>query len=255
MAASRATSGESGGTGTAASNRLLGALPDARREHLAGLLSPVALALGTVVFEPGRLIDSVDFPRNCVESLVTPVADGRTVEVAAVGNDGIVGVPLAIGGSLAVRAICAVPGVVDRIDATTFERQMATDIHLRELVDDYEQALINRLSIAVACNRLHSTTQRLARWLLTSSDQTGGMRFVTTLGFLGQLLGCSETSVGRSALKLEEEGLISHDRGRITILDPAGLRMAACECYALIKREADGVIQKALVRTLVLTDS
>lgn len=208
-----------------------------------------------MLFEPGQIIDSVDFPRDCVESLVTPLANGRTVEVAAVGNDGILGIPLVPGGSLAVRAICSVPGIVDRIDATTFRRQIETNPHLRELVNDYEQALINRLAAAVACNRLHSTTERLARWLLTTNDQTGAMSFVTTLEFLGQLLGCSETSVGRSAQTLQDAGLIRHGRGRITILDPAGLRMAACECYALIKREADGVVQKALVRTLVLADS
>ncbi len=254
MAASGATSDEFGGTGTVP-NRLLGALPDARREHLAALLRPVALSLRTVVFEPGQVIDSVDFPRDCVESLVTPLADGRTVEVAAVGNDGIVGIPLVPGGSLAVRAVCSVPGVVDRMDAVAFRHEIEGDIHLRELVDDYEQAIINRLSAAVACNRLHSTEERLARWLLTSHDQTGGMSFVTTLEFLGQLLGCSETSVRRSVQTLQKAGLIRHRRGRITILDPAGLRMAACECYALIKREADGVVQKALVRTLVLTES
>ena len=251
--ASRAARDEHGGAGTAA-NRLLGALPDGCRERIAGLLSPVALSLRSVVFEPGQTINSVDFPRDCVESLVTPVADGRTVEVAATGNDGIVGVPLVPGGSLTVRAVCSVPGIVDRIDATAFDEQIKSDPHLRELVDDYEQSLINRLSIAVACNRLHSTTERLARWLLTSSDQTGGTTFATTFAFLGELLGCSETSVGRSAQSLQDGGLIRHERGRITIVDPANLRMAACECYALIKREADGVIQKVLVRTLVLTD-
>jgi len=254
MAASGASSDEFGGAETVP-NRLLRALPDARREHLAALLSPVELRLRTVIFEPGQIIDSVDFPRGCVESLVTPLADGRTVEVAAVGNDGILGVPLVPGGSLAVRAVCSVPGVVDRMDARTFGHEIEADVHLRELVDDYEQAMINRLAVAVACNRLHSTEERTARWLLTSHDQTGAMSFVTTLEFLGSLLGCSETSIRRSVQSLQKAGLIRHHRGRITILDPPGLRMAACECYALIKREADGVVQKALVRTLLLTES
>lgn len=252
--ASRAARDEQGGAEPAAANRLLGALPHGRRKRLAGLSSPVELTLGTVLFEPGQIIDSVDFPRDGVELLVTPLADGRTVEVAAVGNDGILGIPLVPGGSLAVRAVCSVPGFVDRFDAMLFRQQVETDTHLGELVDDFEQSLINRLSIAVACNRLHSTTERLARWLLTSSDQTGGMSFDTTFAFLGQLLGCGATSIGRSVQALQDAGVIRHDRGRITIVDPANLRMAACECYGLIKREADGVVQKALVRTLVLTD-
>jgi len=246
---------DEGGAGGIAGNRLLEALPSSSRLHLTGLMTPVVVPMRTVLFEPGQAIRSVDFPRGCVETLVTPTRDGRTVEVASVGSDGILGVPLVPGGSLAVRAVCSVTGVVDRIDATAFADLVAHDVHLRELVDDYRQSLFNRLSTTVACNRLHTTRERLARWLLTSADQTGASRFATTFGFLGQLLGCSETAAARSAQALQEAGLISLRRGRITIVDAARLRMASCECYLLIKREADGVVQKALVRTLVLTDS
>ena len=135
--------------------------------------SHVRIESNTVLFEAGQRIDVVDFPRTCVVSLITPFDDGSTVEVASVGNEGIVGVPVVLGGSLAVEAICSLGGWIDRIEAIAFTREVERDVDLHEVVNDYLRSVFNQLSQAVACNRLHSTTERLARWLLAGSDRLG----------------------------------------------------------------------------------
>ena len=203
----------------------------------------------TVLFEPGQHIDVVDFPRTCVVSLVTPFHDGTTVEVAAVGSEGIVGVPLAFGGALAVQAICSVGGWSDRMDATTFTHEVESDGDLRKVVDDYVLAVFNQLCQAVACNRLHSTTERLARWLLACRDRIGTDEVAITRQLLGRLLGSGEATVRRCLLTLHAARLINSHDGRITILDRPGLEARGCECYGVIKMELDGVILRATNRS------
>jgi hypothetical protein len=166
--------------GTQGTNRLLDALPVADRERLMRLLRPVFLDIRTVLFEPGQAVVSVDFPVNCVVSLVTPFGGGAIVDVATVGNEGIVGVPLVIGSSLAVRAICSVAGEVLRTDASTYLHEVERRGPLRAVVDDYLQALFGQIAQAAACNRLHSTEQRLSRWLLMSQDRVGVDKFAVT---------------------------------------------------------------------------
>lgn len=236
-------SGVSGGT-----NRLLNALPAAQRHRLMAATSHVRLEPKTVLFEPRQHVDVVDFPRTCVVSLVTPFQDGSTVEVASIGNEGIVGVPLSLGGVLAVQAICSVGGWIDRMQATTFIHEVERDADLREVVDDYLRALFNQLSQAVACNRLHSTTERLARWLLASGDRLGTDEIAITNQLLGQLLGSSEATVRRCSVSLHAAGLIISLRGRMVIVDRPGLEAVACECYGTIKAELDGVVRRARIR-------
>lgn len=231
---------------TEGTNRLLDALSPAHR--LRGSISRVLLEPETVLFEPGRTIDVVDFPGTCVVSLVTPLHNGGIVEVASVGNEGIVGVPVVLGGSLAVRAICSIGGWVDRMAAITFIEEVENRVDLREVVADYVRAVFNQLSQAVACNRVHSTAERLARWLLASDDRLGTGAFLIERGVLGQLLGSSQSTVSRSAQHLQAARLISYERGRVTILDRLGLESVACECYAVIKAQLDGVVQRAAVR-------
>jgi CRP-like cAMP-binding protein len=211
-------------------------------------LSHVRLEPRRVLFEPGQIIDVVYFPCTCVVSLVTPFHDGSAVEVASVGSEGIVGLPVVLGGSLAVQAICSVGGWIDRMDAFTFTDAVESDIDLREVVNDYLRAVFTQLSQAVACNRLHSTTERLARWLLASGDRLGTDQFAITYKILGRLLGSSEATVSRCAQHLQAGGLINSRRGRITIVDRPGLEAIACECYGVIKTELDGVIERAVSR-------
>jgi CRP-like cAMP-binding protein len=180
-----------------------------------------------------------------VVSLVTPLEDGAIVEVATVGNEGIVGVPLVLGGSLAVRAISQVAGWVVRMDAATFLKEVERDGPLREIVNDYLQALFGQISQAAACNRLHSNEERLSRWLLMSHDRVGVDEFGITHEFLGQMLGSRRATVTLSAGILQAAGLIRYHRGQITIIDRPGLESVSCECYGVIKMELDSVVEKA----------
>jgi CRP-like cAMP-binding protein len=230
-------------------NRLLDALSAAHAQRLRGLLRPVFLDVNTVLFDAGETIDFVDFPSTCVVSLVALFAEGITVEVATIGNEGIVGVPMVLGGSLAVRAIASVPGWVDRVDASTFVHEVKCDRHFHELVDDYVLALFGQISQAAACNRLHSNEARLSRWLLMSHDRLGTDEIAITHELLGQMLGTRRPTMTLSAERLRVAGLIRYHRGQVTIVDRAGLEGVACECYAAIRTALDGVVQRAVLRS------
>jgi CRP-like cAMP-binding protein len=229
-------------------NLMLAVLPAADRDRLSARLSPTFLEIKRVLFEPGKPIDSVYFPLNGVISLVTPLEDGAIVEVATVGNEGVVGVPLVLGGSLAVRAISQVAGWVLRMDAATFLHEMARAGPMRDLTDDYLQALFGQISQAAACNRLHTNEERLSRWLLMSHDRVGLDEFAITHEFLGQMLGSRRATVTLSAGILQAAGLIKYHRGQVTIVDRHGLEQVACECYGVIKNELESVLAKAAHR-------
>jgi CRP-like cAMP-binding protein len=226
-------------------NRLLDAMPIDESRRLRSALSPVFLDIEMVLFEPGEPIAFIDFPRNCVVSLVTLFPEGTSVEVASIGNEGIVGVPMRPGGSLAFRAIAAVAGWADRIDAATFLDEVSTDRRLQELVNDYVGALFGEIAQAAACNRLHSNEERLSRWLLMAHDRVGTDEFAITHEFLGQILGSRRATVTLSAESLRAAGLISYHRGRVAIIDRLGLEAAACECYLAMTTELDGVVRRA----------
>jgi CRP-like cAMP-binding protein len=227
-------------------NRLLAALSTAQRQRLRPSLRPVFLDVHTTLFEPGEIIDFVDFPRTCVVSLVTLFQEGITVEVATVGNEGIVGVPMVLGGSLMVRAIASMSGWVDRMDAPTFLAEVKRDRRLHEVVDDYVRALFGEIAQGAACNRLHSNEARLCRWLLMGADRVGTDEFAVTHEFLGQMLGTRRPTVTLSAERLRVAGLIRYHRGQVTIVNRAGLEAVACECYGAIKTALDAVVQRAL---------
>lgn len=224
-------------------NRILEALPAAERTRLAGQLTPVELPIKTVLFEPGQQIEAVYFPVDGVVSLVTALEDGAIVEVATVGNEGIVGVPLLSGGSLAVRAISQVSGRALRMEAGVFLAELDRHGPLGELVRRYVQALFGQISQAAACNRLHSNEERLSRWLLMSHDRVGVDEFAITHEFLGQMLGSRRATVTLSAGILQAAGLIRYHRGLVTVIDRPGLEAVSCECYGVIKDELDRVIQ------------
>ncbi len=225
-----------------AANHLLDSLPVAERTVLMSQLRPAHLIVKTVLFDPGQPIESVYFPLDGVISLVTPLADGNIVEVATIGNEGIVGVPLVAGGSLAVRAISQVGGRSLRMDARAFATEFERLDGFRSLVQRYIQALFGQISQAAACNRLHSNEERLSRWLLMSHDRVGTDTFPITHEFLGQMLGSRRATVTLSAGLLQAAGLIKYHRGRVTIVDREGLEAVSCECYALIKQALDRVV-------------
>ncbi|HEV7679086.1 MAG TPA: Crp/Fnr family transcriptional regulator [Candidatus Dormibacteraeota bacterium] len=222
-------------------NRLLAAMSPAEAERLARGMTPHALEIKTVLFEPGQRIDAVYFPLDGVVSLVTPLEDGAIVEVATVGNEGVIGVPLVPGGSLAVRAISQVPGRALRMETASFLVEMHHRGPLFDVVQSYIQALFGQISQAAACNRLHSNEERLSRWLLMSHDRVGVDEFAITHEFLGQMLGSRRATVTLSAGVLQAAGLIRYQRGHVTIVDREGLEGVSCECYAVIKKELDKV--------------
>jgi CRP-like cAMP-binding protein len=226
-------------------NRILAALPAAERAHLAERLTVVSLPIKTVLFEPGQQIEAVHFPVDGVISLVTALEDGAIVEVATIGNEGIVGVPLLSGGSLAVRAISQVAGQALRMTAGDFLAELEGNGALSHLASRYIQALFGQISQAAACNRLHSNEERLSRWLLMSHDRVGVDEFAITHEFLGQMLGSRRATVTLSAGLLQAAGLIRYHRGQVTILDRVGLEGVSCECYAVIKAELDNVVADA----------
>jgi hypothetical protein len=239
---------DSGSRISGGSNRLLESLPATQRARLLAAASQVRLAPKAVLFESHQDSGTVDFPRTCVISLITPFHDGSAVEVASVGNEGIIGVPVALGGARLVQAVCSIGGWIDRVQAATFTHEVESNVGLHEVVDDYLQSVFNQLSQAIACNRLHSTTQRLARWLLSSGDHLGSDDFAVTDQVLGRLLGASEPTVRQCSLRLEAAGLINSRHSRIAILNRSGLEAEACECYGVIKSDRERVIRRAGLR-------
>jgi CRP-like cAMP-binding protein len=225
-------------------NRILAALPSSERQQVFEVVKNVTLPIKTVLFEPGAPIDAVHFPIDGVISLVTPLGDGAIVEVATIGNEGIVGVPLVPLSGLAVRAISQVAGHCLRMDATTFLEWADRSIAFQALVDSYTQALFGQISQAAACNRLHSSEERLSRWLLMSHDRVGSDEFMITQEFLGQMLAARRSTVSVSAGILQRAGLIRYVRGHVTIVDRAGLEAVSCECYSVIKTELDRVVRR-----------
>ena len=223
-------------------NHLLEALPDDERQALLQQLRPAHLTVKTVLFDPGQTIPSVHFPIDGVISLVTPLADGNIVEVATIGNEGIVGVPLVPGGSLAVRAISQVGGRTLRLEASEFIKDLERLPAFRGLVQKYVQALFGQISQAAACNRLHSNEERLSRWLLMSHDRVGTDEFQLTQEFLAQMLGVRRPTVSAAAGILQKAGLITYHRGRLTVVDRKGLEAASCECYEVVAKELDRLL-------------
>jgi CRP-like cAMP-binding protein len=222
-------------------NRLLACLPSPDRDRILAKLVPNFLKVKTVLFEPGEVVDAVYFPLDGVVSLVTPLEDGAIVEVATIGNEGLVGVPVVLGGSLAVRAISQVAGRSLTMSASDFLDEMANSQPVSRLVQNYLQALFGQISQAAACNRLHSSEERLSRWLLMSHDRIGKDEFIITQEFLGQMLGARRATVTLAAGILQRAGLIRYHRGHIEIVDRDGLEDVSCECYRVIRSELEGV--------------
>jgi CRP-like cAMP-binding protein len=226
-------------------NRVLDALPAEERKRLLPCLSAVSLGMKDVLFEPGETVDAVHFPLGGVISLVTSLHDGQVVEVATIGNEGIVGVPMVRGGSLAVRALSQVPGRTLRMQDTVFQNEFAHPGPFRDIIENYLQALFGQIAQAAACNRLHTNEERLSRWLLMSHDRVGSDMFPITHEFLAQMLGSRRATVTLSAGVLQAAGLIGYHRGRVTIIDRPGLEAVSCECYAVIRAALDRVVASA----------
>lgn len=221
-------------------NRLLGAMPEDEQERLAPDLELVELGSKAPIYGVDEPITHVYFPLDCVISVVAAVEDGTVVEAATIGAEGVAGLPAFLGATSSPhQAFCQVPGRAVRLEVGALERFFVGDGALHELMHRYTQAMMVFLAQNVACNRLHTTEERCARWLAQTHDRVGRDTFTLTQEFLGQMLGVRRATVSLAAQVLQHAGLIRYSRGLITVLDRAGLHEAACDCYATVRREFD----------------
>lgn len=225
-------------------NRLLRALPSPDRQRLRPALDPVMLEPRAVLFEPLRTIEHVYFIEAGVASIVGLLEDRTSVEVATVGPEGMVGLPVFLGGmSTPGQAFMQVPGSALRLPSGALREEVRRGGALAELLGRYTQAMLTMIAQTSACNRLHPIEQRCARWLLSTHDRVPGDSFELTQIFLAQMLGVRRASVNEAARRLNDRGLIDYVRGRVRILDRKGLEDAACECYGIVSAEFERLLE------------
>ena len=219
-------------------NRILAARPPEDWEWVRAHAEPVELDLRQVLVEPNQPIRHVYFPENAVVSILGLMEDGSAVETATVGNEGMVGVPVFLGAmQMAGQAFAQVPGTGWRMPAGVLREEARRGSTLARLLGRYTQALFTLVAQSSACNRKHGLAQRCARWLLMTHDRVGTGTFELTQLFLSQMLGVRRATVNEAAAALQDRGLIQYVRGRITVVDRAGLEAAACPCYGIIRGE------------------
>lgn len=224
-------------------NRVLSALPEQELEGLLPELEPIEFELKDSFYEVDRPIEHVFFVLTGVASLVSVMDDGAIVEVATVGNEGMVGLPVFLGADKSpLRAFMQVPGDVLRLTSKRFKEEIVNGRGLTKTLHRYTQALFNQIARSAACNRVHSIEERCARWLLMTHDRVGADEFPLTHEFLSQMLGVRRASVSVAAGALQRDGLIRYNRGRILVTDREGLERASCECYSIIEREYDRLL-------------
>jgi CRP-like cAMP-binding protein len=192
--------------------------------------------------EPGERIEQVHFPLDAVVSILTRMDGGQSVEIATIGNEGMVGVTVALGGSaMNSREIATVqvPGEVVSMNADAFRAELDRRGALASLVERYTRAFFSQVFQQVACNGLHSLEQRCARWILLTGDRVGTDEFPMTHEFLAQMLGVRRASVTETARLLQQAGYLQFSRGRVAIVDRSGLEGVACECYRVTRETYD----------------
>jgi CRP-like cAMP-binding protein len=228
-------------------NRLLAGLTPEARAQIGDVAEFVPMEIKRVLFEQGEPIREVYFPVVGVCSLLSVSEEGAGVEVATVGNEGFVGLPVFLQATLtsAHMAMVQIEGEAIVLDSGAFLDLSNSGGPLQVVLGRYTQALITQIAQGVACNRLHDVLQRAARWLLMTHDRVDGSSFGLTQEFLGQMLGVGRQAVNDAAQRLQSDGLIEYGRGAITVRDRAGLEQRACECYAVIRQEFDRLLPPA----------
>ena len=224
-------------------NHLLAALPAADWLHWQPLLEVVALPLGFVLYESGQPLSHAYFPTTAIVSLLYVMENGASAEIAVVGNEGMVGVSLFMGGgSTPSRAVVQSAGYGVRIRAATLKNELRYPSALMHLLLRYTQALLTQMAQTAVCNRHHSLDQQLCRWLLLSLDRLDGPDLTMTQELIANMLGVRREGVTEAALKLQKAGIIRYARGRITVLDRLGLAALSCECHGVVKHEYDRLL-------------
>jgi CRP-like cAMP-binding protein len=238
-----------GTTATPGHNRLLAALPAHEFEALVPYLEPVSLALGDMLYEPGRQAEHAYFPTSAVVSLYFVTANGAAAESAGVGSEGMVGVSLFMGGNT-TSSSAVVQGAGDgyRLERHRLRKAFDDGGMFRSLLLRYTQALITQVAQTAACNRHHSVEQQLSRWLLLSWERRAVRELVVTQELVAGMLGVRRESVTEAAGRLQEAGYISYRRGHIAVLNTQGLQSRACECYGVVKAELARLLNDASCR-------
>jgi CRP-like cAMP-binding protein len=219
-------------------NHLLAALPEADWQRWQPQLEWVPLPLGQVLYESGCTMSHVYFPTDAIVSLLYVMADGASAEIAVVGNEGVVGISLFMGGgSTPSRAVVQSAGQGWRLRAAAIRDEFNDSAPVMHLMLRYTQALITQMAQTAVCNRHHVLDQQLCRWLLLSLDRLGGDELRMTQELIANMLGVRREGVTEAALKLQRDGLIRYSRGHITVLDRAGVEARTCECYEVVRKE------------------
>ena len=228
-------------------NELLASMPDEVWQRIAPHLEPVDLPLGKVLYESGSAIAHVHFPINAIVSLLYVLENGASAEIAVVGNEGLVGIALFMGGETTPsRAVVQSAGKGYRLSATHIKDEFNRGGPALHLLLRYTQALITQMAQTAVCNRHHSLDQQLCRWLLLSLDCLEGNELVMTQELIANMLGVRREGVTEAANKLQKAGLIQYTRGRISVLDRLGLEHRVCECYAVVKKEYERLLSVKL---------
>ncbi len=228
-------------------NHLLAALPADEWARWEPNLEFVELKLGQVLYESGNTLEHVYFPVTAIVSLLYVMQNGASAEIAVVGNEGIVGISLFMGGeSTPSRAVVQSAGLGFRLAAQLVKDEFNRAGPVMHVLLRYTQALITQMAQTAVCNRHHSLDQQLCRWLLLSLDRLKGNELVMTQELIANMLGVRREGVTEGAIRLQDAGLISYARGRITVLNRKGLEARTCECYAVVKKEYDRLLPATL---------
>jgi len=224
-------------------NHLLDALPGDDYRRVASELELIPMNLGDVLYESGVKLRYVYFPTTCIISLLYVMEDGASAEIAIVGNEGILGVSLFMGGNTTPsRAIVQSAGHAFRLKAELLNNEFERFGPTMHILLRYTQALITQMAQTAVCNRHHSVDQQLCRWLLLSLDRLGSNELSMTQELIANMLGVRREGVTEAAGKLQKAGLIRYQRGRITVLDRPGMETRSCECYQVVKTEFDRLL-------------
>jgi len=201
------------------------------------------MPLGGVLYEPGDVLQHVYFPTDCIVSLLYVMVDGASAEIAVVGNEGLIGVALFMGGeTTSSRGIVQSAGSAYRLGGKKLKQEFHRDGQMQVLLLRYTQALITQMAQTAVCNRHHSVDQQLCRWLLLSLDRLASNELSMTQELIANMLGVRREGVTEAAGKLQDAGLIRYRRGRISVLDRPRLEARVCECYQVVKTEFDRLL-------------
>ena len=224
-------------------NHLLGALPEDARDRVFPRLEHVSLPLGQVLYESGDTLRHVYFPTDSIVSLLYVMEDGASAEISVVGNEGLIGVALLLGGeSTPSRAIVQSAGSAYRLPGQQLKDEFNRHGEMQQLLLRYTQSLLTQMAQTAVCNRHHSIDQQLCRWLLLSMDRLPSNRLNMTQELIANMLGVRREGVTEAAGKLQKLGVIEYHRGHITVLDRLKLEQLCCECYAVVKKETDRLL-------------